>query len=386
MWYPAFDYGASEKMLYRDFFSTMEMEDKLLNKDHESKFLLSEQFADYYGINETELIRINQLKTNSYSGSAFPDKIFPLVIYIPGANGFSFENHMLCESIAEQGNVVISFNSKGTEGRWMDIVNSDFENLIRDIQFILGESIKNPMIRTTDVTLIGYSVGGHINYLTKMRDNRIGGIVSLDGSIKHDFQRTKDFIFNDYRKINCPILSISNQDFEDARMYLDSMYNADRYYYKASGFEHKDYKSISYVLTSKYDTLKYNRHLLLNDLVVSFINMINKKDVYKSFEFLNTELIKSQFLTLNKVESIPDIDDFKVLIGEGNFTNSKLIYNNIIVKYPQFRISEKELVDWGNRLNYSGFFDQAIEIYKLIIDIYPNNQSVKNKLKRLLNY
>ena len=164
------------------------------------------------------------------------------------------------------------------------------------------------------------------------------------------------------------------------------MYNADRYYYKASGFEHKDYKSLSYVLTSKYDTLKYNRYLLLNDLVVSFINMINKKDVNKSFESLNTELIKSRFLTLNKVESIPDIDDFKALIGEGNFTNSKLIYHNMIVKYPQVRISEKELFDWGNRLNYSGFFDQAIEIYKLIIEIYPNNQSVKNKLKRLLDY
>lgn len=374
MWYPASDCAASKKNLYSDFYSTMEMDDRQINTAYNSESHQGENFAYYFGLDEAELKRISNLSMRSCAAPEIPDRKFPLVIYIPGLNGFSFENHILCESIAKQEYVVISFNSKGTEGRWMDVVNSDFENLIRDIQYIIGESSRNPTINSTNVTLIGFSVGGHINFLTKMRDHRVGGIVSLDGSIKHDLERTGDFIFNDYSKINCPVLSISDQDFENARIYLDSMYHADRYYYQASEFEHKDYKSLSYVLANDYGTEKYNKYLLINDLIISFVNLINGKDV---------KFAKSQFLTFSMLKSLPDIDDLKVLIGESNFTNSILVYNHILAEYPQFSIPEKELVAWANRLKYSGFTDQAIEIYKLIIEIYPNNQSIKNKLRRL---
>jgi len=224
IWYPAGEHGSDQKMKFEEFFSTTEMNDKSDYRPSDSIVSMADKFADYYGLNTQELDRIQNLSTNSYAGSEFLMGTFPLVIYIPGLNGFSFENHLLCESIARRGNVVIAFNSKGSEGRWMGFSDIDFENLIRDVQFLMGESIKNPKINSSRIVLIGHSIGGHANILTKMRDNRVTGLISLDGSMKHDLNRSNSFVYRDYDKVNRPLLSISNQDYNDARNYLDKTY------------------------------------------------------------------------------------------------------------------------------------------------------------------
>ena len=386
MWYPASENGPNHVMNFGEFLSTIEMNDKHDYRIRDSIFSQADKFADYYGLNQQDLERIEGIPTNAYLSPDFLDNTFPLVIYIPGLNGFSFENHLLCESIARCGNVVISFNSKGSKGRWMGFSDRDFENLIRDIQFLIGESTKYPMINSSRIVLIGHSIGGHANILTKIRDNRITGLVSLDGSMKHDLERSNRFIFNDYRKINCPLLSISNQNFTDARLYLDSLHHADCFYIQTTGLGHSDYKSLPYLLKGEYDPGKYDKYLSVNDLVVAFVEMINGRDVNKNLETNIQALVNSQFVKYHYIASTPDIDDFKSILGDIGFTNAKSTYESIQTESPGFRIPENELVDWANRLKYSRHINEAIEIYKLTINLYPQNQSVKNKLNRLSDY
>jgi len=383
MWYPTSQNGLTNKMYFGDFLSTIEMNDKNDYNDCDSIFTLADKFADYYGLDQKSLERIQKLTTNSYPNPDYINKKFPLVLYVPGLNGFSFENHLLCESIAAQGNIVISFNSKGSEGRWMGFGDIDFENLIRDIQFIIGESTRYPMVNTSRIVLIGHSIGGHANILTKIRDNRITGLVSLDGSIKHDLKRSNGFIYKDYSKINCPLLSISNQKFVAARHYLDSMYNANCFYIQTTGLKHKDYKSLPHILETERDSFRFSKYLVINKIVVAFIGMINGYDVNNYYEKQFHEIAKNQFIKFYYIESIPDIDDFKSILYSKGFANAKCTYANISSEYLHFRLPEQGLIDWANRLKYSGFINEAIEIYELIIDIYPQNQSVLRKLNRL---
>jgi len=386
MWYPASGNVTNQAMNFGQFLSTIEMDDKYDYRPRDSVFSQADRFADYYGLNQSDLERLVDLPTKAYLDSDFLDKTFPIVVYIPGLNGFSFENHLLCESIARRGNIVISFNSKGSEGRWMGFSDQDFENLIRDIQFLIGESIKYSMTNSSRIVLVGHSIGGHANILTKIRDNRITGLVSLDGSMKHDLERSNRFVFNDYRKINCPVLSISNQDFADAHLYLDSLTHSECFYIQTTGLGHSDYKSLPYLLKDEYDPSKHTKYLSVNDLIITFIEMVNDGVVNRSLEDHLHAAADSQFMKYHYIESTPDIDDFKSILGKTGFAYAKSTYHSIHSDYPGFRITENELVDWANRLKYTGYLNEAIEIYKLTLDIYPDNQSVRNKLKRLSDY
>jgi len=384
MWYPSNITELDKKVYFGDFLQTIELNEK---KDYNIKDLVIkpvDKFADYYNISEQHLSQITNYPTQSFFNSDyFPEK-FPLIIYIPGMNGFSFDNHILCEEIAKQGYVVISFNSKGSNKRWMEPNTIDYENQIRDVQFIIAETFSLSFIDNSKICLIGHSIGGYVNILTKIRDSRITSLVSLDGSIVHDLRRCNDFVYNDLSKMNCPFLSISTQDFNKARIYLDSMGSADRYYYQTSTFNHKDFKSITFLLSTSIDSVKFKDYQNLNSLIVSFINKVNNYEKQDAFEELNNKLINSGFATASYIPSVPDFIDFRLMVYDADFNDISDMYKNIVSQYPSFVISNAELYDWGNRLRFSGYFRQSIQVYKLLIDLYPDYISGYNGLARTL--
>jgi pimeloyl-ACP methyl ester carboxylesterase len=383
IWHPALISDADKKTTFGDFIESTELDDKNDFNKSDSVIQLAYKFADYYDLNNAKIESLKVLLTNSYKNPKFHPNKFPLVIYIPGLNGFSFENHLLCEAIAKLGYVVVSFNSKGTESRWVEPLNKDFETLIRDIQFVMGELSKTEWTENNKVILIGHSIGGWANILTKMRDNRIKALVSLDGSIKHDLDRSKAFIYNDFNKVNCPFLSISDQNIDQAKNYLDSMPNSDRYYYQFSEFEHNSYKSISYMLQDKFDSLTFDKYQNIIDLVAVFVENLDDVNLNEKLIGLNSMYFKGERVNYSYLKSVPDIDKFKEIAGSSDFTDLNIIYRKLKNENQGFALSEYELVSWGNGLKYYGYKREAIEIYKLITELYPNNESIKNKLKKM---
>lgn len=384
MWYPSLATESDKKMIFCDFMPTIELNEK---KDYNIKDSIlnpSDKFADYYNIDKAHFSSLMNYTTQSFLNSKYLPAKYPLVIYIPGMNGFSFENHMLCEEIAKHGYVVISFNSKGSNKRWMEPNTIDYENQIRDVQFLIAETNSQSFVDNSKICLIGHSIGGYVNILTKIRDNRITSLVSLDGSIIHDLKRCNEFVYNDLSKMTCPFLSISTQDFNKARIYLDSMSHADRYYYQTSTFSHKDFKSITYLLSTSIDSVKFEVYLKLNDLIVSFINKVNNNKKQEDFEELNNEFTNSGFFMTSYLPSIPGFSDFRLMVSNANFNDISGIYKNTVTQYPTFVISKDELYDWGNRLRYFGCFSQSVHVYKLLIDLYPEYISGYNGLARTL--
>ncbi|QGY42848.1 prolyl oligopeptidase family serine peptidase [Maribellus comscasis] len=384
MWYPSNITESDEKVKFGNFLPTIELNEKKDYNVKDSIISPADKFADYYNISKAHFSSLINYTTQSYLNSKHLDEKYPLVIYIPGMNGFSFENHMLCEEIAKQGYVVISFNSKGSDKRWMEPNTIDYENQIRDVQFLIAETNNLSFVDNSKICLVGHSIGGYVNILTKIRDNRISSLVSLDGSIVHDLNRYKEFVYNDLNKVNCPVLSISTQDFNKARIYLDSMSHADRYYCKTLTFNHKDFKSITYLLQTSVDSVKFKAYQKLNNLIVLFINKVNNNKKQGGFDELSNNLSNSGLVTTSYLPSIPDFSDFKFMVYNANFDNMIRVYKNTVKQHPSFELSKNELYDWGNSLRYYGYFSQAIQVYQLLIDLYPDYISGYNGMARTL--
>jgi hypothetical protein len=384
IWYPSNIKDSDRQVNFGDFLTTIELKEKRDYNPKDSVMKSADKFADYYNISKTHLSSLTNYSTQSFFNTDYLPGKFPLVIYIPGMNGFSFDNNILCEAIAKQGYVVISFNSKGSNNRWMEPNTIDYENQIRDVQYIISRTYGLSFIDNSKICLIGHSIGGYVNILTKIRDNRITSLVSLDGSIIHDLNRCSEFVYKDLNKVNCPFLSISTNSLEKARIYLDSMSYAERYYCKTSTFKHKDFKSISYLLSSSIDSIKFKDYQKLNNLIISFINKVNNSKKQHDFEKLCNTLSVNGFVTTSYLTSVPDFIEFRLMVYDADFNGIAAIYKNTVSQYPSFAISNEELYDWGNSLRFSGYFRQSIQVYKLLIDLYPAYISGYNGLARTL--
>jgi len=380
IWYPTETKDVNKKMSFSEYLLTTELDEKKDYKTGDSINTSADKFQEYYGINDDVFTKITNTPINSYHNAEFLSEKLPLVIYIQGMNAFSFENHLLCETVANKGYVVISFNSKGRENRWVAAETQDFETQIRDVQFIIGELAKNPSINSNKVILIGHSIGGYVNILTKLRDNRISGLVSLDGSIKHDFKRVDEFVYSDLNKVNCPLLSFSDQKHTKAKRYLDSMIYSDRHYFQMSNFGHTNYKSITYIKKFKPDSITYNTYLSMNKLILSFIENIHTPSDY----FANhcNDFSKAESITYSYQPSIHDYDYFMQQSGKNGFDKLFNIYDTIKSQQPSFQLFADDIYKWANRLRYNGYFDFSIEVYDLLIKLYPEFMPAYNGLAR----
>ncbi|WP_263377571.1 dienelactone hydrolase family protein [Granulicella paludicola] len=109
---------------------------------------------------------------------------FPLVVYAPSFSSFSWENLDLCELLASYGYVVIASPGMGVERESThDLagVNAQAE----DISFLIGWAESLPDADVTSVGVVGFSWGGLSNLFAAARDNRIRGLVAIDGSMRY---------------------------------------------------------------------------------------------------------------------------------------------------------------------------------------------------------
>jgi len=109
---------------------------------------------------------------------------YPVVIYAPSRSAPSWENADLCEYLASYGYVVIA--SPGASGgpRSADLARASEQ--AKDISFLINFASTLPDTDMSAIAVIGYSWGGLSNLFAAARDNRIGALVALDGSMRYE--------------------------------------------------------------------------------------------------------------------------------------------------------------------------------------------------------
>jgi pimeloyl-ACP methyl ester carboxylesterase len=142
---------------------------------------------------------------------------FPLVVYGPSINSFSFENALLMEYLAGWGYIVVSSPCTGRMSRRMTPDLMGVEAQARDMEFLVGYMHSFPNADNDRTALMGFSWGGLANVLTAMRDSRVSAIVCLDGTICYPlgYKIIKQSIYYKPDHIRIPALFMRSRDIPE---------------------------------------------------------------------------------------------------------------------------------------------------------------------------
>lgn len=129
---------------------------------------------------------------------------FPLVLYAPGVGGSADENADLFEHLASHGYVVVASTNLGASDKTVEESLVGVEPQVRDLQFLMGYASTLPSVDPGRIAAMGWSWGGMANVFAAARDERIGALVSLDGTREPALTRQIDV-----RRLTAPWLYLS---------------------------------------------------------------------------------------------------------------------------------------------------------------------------------
>ena len=403
IWYPSMENTKSLKpMKILNYF-------EILKEEEEWEYLPNEQLLNWFDYSNT---LENQKHLNEYT-SAYADIVpakgkFPVVIYAPSYQASSIENFLLCEYLASHGYIVISSPSRGKENRFLEGgTEKDMETQARDIEYLIGELAKNPNADIDQIATIGFSFGGLSNVVSQMRNESIKAIVSLDGSVKYQYNTLKKSPFFNIEKVDVPFIHMAQKDIpkkvlEEDHINEELNYKFEFYenltyskafqlkfhhlthaYFSTLGvlFQDRDKRQDksdleimhSYKLVSTY-TLKFLDAFLKNDA-----NALIFLENQPSENGIKNDLISQQ--TKQAQGKVFNFEDFNNLAAKQHYKNLKELYALTLKEIPSMELPEGNLNNLGLQLVFNPETSkQGINVLLLATDIYPNSSNLYDSL------
>jgi len=224
IWYPS-NKKSTEVLNFGELLNTYENNASRYQEDDYTG--LTNELAEQMIAHATsKTISVKQLlneQTASYKGLPDPQTKNPLVIYMGGQNGASFENYPIFEHLARDGYTVVSIWSVGRYPGYMSNSLEDMMEQVYDAEFAVKElsQTKGMEIDTTNVGIIGYSWGGLGATALTARHPKIRAVLSLDG--------TENYYFGNSAEEDEKLRSIHNSSV------LKPKTNKSTYFYLESG-------------------------------------------------------------------------------------------------------------------------------------------------------
>ena len=362
IWYPSDISSTDTTASFVDFVNLFEQRSNFYD-DTRNYDGLTDELLQYIcdGINCTDYNILKRIKTNSYVNAKPTKQQFPLIIYLAGFNGMSYENYFLLESLAEKGFVVASVSSIGRYPGNMTMDSADIFEQIEDAKFIIHKLTKDH-IALKEIGLVGYSWGGLAASILAMTQlHEIKAVVSLDGSEQFVYMdEEENEKLNHIRKsaffrpeaINTSFLYLDS-DITKGESLPDSIYNitdfiyGDKYYLKINHSTHDDFSSLSILSSEDQSNTKYH---VIQQLTTNFLlDKLKEENVFDkniSHEGVTAQF-SQPFLTNSSEES-------KNIVLRGVIKNKK---TNLPLPYVNLGILNK---DKGTTTNTKGEFELTI--------------------------
>jgi pimeloyl-ACP methyl ester carboxylesterase len=175
VWYPA-QISSAQRMTVGKYAALIETETSFDQPTDKGK---PQSFVQDFTRGTTALV------TWAVRDAAIQDGRFPVAIYAPSVNAPAIENIELCEYLASHGFVVIASPSMGATSRTMTVDLAGANAEARDISFLIDFAGTLPNTDMSKIAAIGYSWGGMSALFAAARDQRVGALVSLDGSFRY---------------------------------------------------------------------------------------------------------------------------------------------------------------------------------------------------------
>lgn len=404
IWYPAtIGNNNSKQLAVLDYL-------EILKEEEEWKNLPNEFLLDWFPYlwNTPENKAHLSEKVCGFSNSTFLDGKFPVVVYAPSYQASSIENFALFEYLANNGFVVISSPSKGTDTKWMEGgTTKDMETQSRDIEFLLKEINKYDNIDIDRIALMGFSFGGLSNAITIMKHKNISAVVSLYGTERYNYGVLEKSPYFNLDNFTIPYIHFAQKEIPEEVLSSDKipaelnykfqLYDSLRYSnafsYRFHDLTHSYFSSFGILFTNrdkrqdKNDAKIMASYKLLSKHTLQFLNATLRNDKYAK-EFIENKPDKNGFsdalISKKMKQSIKSkfgYKDFNDLAFAQDYQDLIPLYNRTIAKHPELELQEGMLNTIGLRLSFnSKKIEQGVNVFLLALHIYPKSANLYDSL------
>jgi dienelactone hydrolase len=339
---------------------------------------------------------------------------YPLVVYAPSFNSVSWENADLCELLASHGYVVVASPSMGASNRLMtgDLAGADAQ--ARDISFLIGYAQSLPNADLSQVAVAGYSWGGMSNLFAAARDNRIGALVALDGTLRyepglvqkagdvHPEQMTIPLLFFAAREMSLEEKARETNPENEANLRGPNVLNAwthgDLLTVHMLGLVHRELGSMlqrnedvwkGFAADQRSDEGReegIDGYAWLSRYTIQFLDAYLKHDAAAAAWLEKTPAqngVPKHVITTEyrHAKGLPaSLEALRAECHRRGFEHAKEVYAAMTQDNPGFKLDESALDGWGWDLIYASHFPEAISLLKLNASLHPESGQAYNDL------
>ena len=330
---------------------------------------------------------------------------FPVIIYAPSFSSVSWENADLCEYLASFGYVVIAAPGMGV-GRESthDVAGTNAQ--AQDISFLIGYAQTLADTDSSKVAVIGFSWGGLANLFAASRDNRINGLVALDGSLRyfpgvvkqagdvHPEQMTIPLLFfkgqhslededrleqafnsagpsvlNEWVHgdlISVQMLGLIHPEFSSTVQRNELLWRDEFPHLQESDYGRED-ESIGYAWVARYTREFLDAYLKGSSSSSTFL---------KNTPMENGVPLHVMAVEYHPAQSMPaSFTSFRTEVGHKGFDHASEIYEALRKEQPSFVLEPDAVTSWAYELLAEGHLSEALDIIKFAVQLNPSSHN-----------
>jgi dienelactone hydrolase len=395
IWYPATK-AAGKQLQYGDYLRLAATETVFVRSGAEIDHALTAAVEENYPNLSTEQRRteMGQAMLATRDAPAISGK-FPVLIYAPGSSSSAYENADLCEYLASHGYVVIATPSIGVNTRSINLDLEGAEAQAGDIRFLAGYAATLAQADSAKIAVVGYSWGGLANVLAAARDDRIGALVDLDGSVRYYPEVVQAASYATPERLALPMLYLGSKPPNAEQMnrnkklptysLLNEMKYANVYDVTMYSMTHAGFQSESLRMGPEERFDDYTRdeaalgYQWMEKYVLAFVDAYLKNDVSALHFIANAPKangVPNHLLSaeIHLAESAPPtLATLAAEFVNRNYTGLAEIYRDMNKKSPGFKPDERALISWGEPFLDQKRYPEAIQIYELVNALYPDS-------------
>lgn len=386
MWYPAkkasSNYLPFEQYMYWDYQKHQASLGTILPKDKENAL---KKYRRYVG-SDAKLQQLRRLQTRAVLNAEPEKNKFPAIVYSPSLAASSFDNAILCEYLASQGFWVFSLPSRGQYQHQMPMNSSGLEAQARDVEFCLNYLKSIPQVNPNQVGLAGFSWGGLTSLLVASRNHNIDAVFVLENS---PLSYGKGHPSLNATRMYAPVMRINGNAFNKVgeSKLVGAMRYADTYMIEIDQFNHLNFSSSNLTIRMVAKSLEVNNHYLpvgykrLCQYAGLFMRHYLKDDQASEKELkrvLESDLKTTK--TLTKVGFRAGVSPpmpqnlFIDYIHSQGITKARVLYDKYKIQHPDYQLFEfRAMRDVGWLMANQKKDEEAIKVFKMMIDAYPKN-------------
>jgi pimeloyl-ACP methyl ester carboxylesterase len=316
---------------------------------------------------------------------------FPLVVYAPGYGGSPLTHTPGAEYLASHGYIVAMSPSQGDSPAGITFDEGGQEQQVRDLELTIAALRDRPGVDASKIALVGFSFGGGAALIEAMRAPAISAVVVLDGTPV--FEDASDIVRRatgfDAAAVRAPVLVLTSDHLRDEDLTIvQSMVLCDRRLIRFKAVDHHDFIAspiIAGVVRGGVSPSARRAFPIVTRAMLGFIatslgqpgapseGLPSPTDTAAPGEPVSE-------LALPRLDAPSRDQLLSMVIERADVTGLAAIQRAFSKRGGVPLLTAGSLYMLGLKLLDRGLTDQAIELFELLVELYPTHVRTLNLL------